>query len=199
MVVGPCFQGGAKRCLLDIGPLCVATPGAGSRSIGFVSGLEEEPAPSEEVWVGLTASALSMDRAAQWVHRDHCGAIVVFGGTVRDHAEGRPGVSELEYEAYASQVEPRLADIAAHAQKQWEGLGRIAIWHRTGRLGVGECSVVVAVSAGHRGEAFEAARYCIDTVKKTVPIWKRERWDGGEDWGLDAHDIAEPGEARSGL
>jgi molybdopterin synthase catalytic subunit len=134
-----------------------------------------------------------MDRAASWVRRGDCGAIVVFGGTVRDHADGRPGVSELEYEAYASQVEPRLAAIASQARDRWTGLGRIAIWHRTGTLEVGECSVIVGVSAAHRGEAFEAARYCIDTLKHTVPIWKRERWAGGEDWGLDAHDVAEVG------
>jgi molybdopterin synthase catalytic subunit len=159
-----------------------------------VSGLEREPEASADLWVALTTSALSVDRAASWVQRPDCGAVVVFSGTVRDHAEGRPGVSELEYEAYTAQVEPRLTGIAEHARKQWSGLGRIALWHRTGTLSVGESSVIVAVSAAHRGEAFEAARYCIDTLKRTVPIWKRERWAGGEDWGLDAHDVAEVGQ-----
>lgn len=135
-----------------------------------------------------------MDRAANWVRRGDCGAVVVFGGTVRDHAEGRPGVSELEYEAYESQVEPRLDAIARSAKQRWAGVGRIAVWHRIGTMSVGECSVVVAVSAGHRGEAFDAARHCIDTVKTTVPIWKRERWEGGDDWGLDAHEVAEVGQ-----
>lgn len=144
-------------------------------------------------WVALTGSELSLERAADWVARPDCGAIVVFSGTVRDHAEGRPGVTELEYEAYASQVEPRLAAIAAEARRQWPGVGRLALWHRTGTLRVGESSVVVAASAGHRGDAFEAARYCIDTLKSSVPIWKRERWDGGDGWGLDAHDILEVG------
>lgn len=144
-----------------------------------------------DVWVELTDSPISMDRAAAWASQPDCGAVVVFGGTVRDHAEGRPGVSELEYEAYESQVEPRLAAIAEEARTRWAGVGRVAIWHRIGTLGVGDCSVVVAVSSAHRGEAFDAARYCIDTVKKTVPIWKRERWDGGEDWGLDAKDVVE--------
>jgi molybdopterin synthase catalytic subunit len=132
-----------------------------------------------------------MDRAAQWALLPSCGAVVVFSGTVRDHAEDRPGVDELEYEAYESQVEPRLARIAGKARQDWPGVGRVVIWHRIGTLAVGESSVVVAVSSAHRGEAFEAARYCIDTVKSTVPIWKRERWEGGEDWGLDAHDVAE--------
>ncbi len=141
--------------------------------------------------MALTTSPLSLDRAATWARRDDCGAVVVFGGTVRDNAEGRPDVVELEYEAYASQVEPRLAQIAAAAVDKWPGTGRVAIWHRTGTLAVGEYSVLVAVSAAHRGEAFEAARFCIDTVKVSVPIWKRERWSGGDDWGLDAHDVAE--------
>jgi molybdopterin synthase catalytic subunit len=129
-----------------------------------------------------------------WVTRPDCGAVVGFAGTVRDHAEGRPGVTELEYEAYAAQVEPRLAAIASDARLQWPGVGSIALLHRTGTLKVTECSVVVAVSAGHRGDAFDAARYCIDTLKHTVPIWKRERWAGGDDWGQDAKEIAEIGQ-----
>lgn len=148
--------------------------------------------PTGPVWVALTREALSLERAASWVTRPECGAVVVFGGTVRDHAEGRPGVMELEYEAYHSQVEPKLRSIAERAQQRWTRLGRIALWHRTGVLAVTDCSVVVAVSAAHRGEAFEGARFCIDTIKTSVPIWKRESWDGGEDWGLDAHDVQDP-------
>ncbi len=132
-----------------------------------------------------------MTDAVTWVTRPDCGAIVVFAGTVRDHAEGRPGVTELEYEAYAAQVEPRLTAIAHQAQSRWPGVGRLVLWHRTGNLAVTECSVIVAASAGHRGDAFDAARFSIDTLKSTVPIWKRERWAGGDDWGQDAHDIAE--------
>lgn len=143
----------------------------------------------DEVWVELTASPLSYERAADWVTRPECGAVVVFGGTVRDHSEGRPGVSELEYEAYEGQVENRLRDIAAEAKTRWASVGRVALLHRLGVLAVSDCSVVVAVSAGHRAEAFDAARYCIDTLKRTVPIWKRERWAGGEDWGRDASPV----------
>jgi molybdopterin synthase catalytic subunit len=141
--------------------------------------------------VALTAAPLSIEQAATWVTRPDCGAVVVFGGTVRDHAEGRPGVVELEYEAYAGQVESRLATIANEARSRWPGVGRVALWHRTGILAVTECSVVVAASAAHRGDAFEAARFCIDTLKTTVPIWKRERWAGGEAWRQDAHEIAD--------
>lgn len=144
--------------------------------------------------MGLTTSTLSTDRAAGWVQRPDCGAVVTFAGTVRDHAEGRAGVDELEYEAYDAQVEPRLRQIAEEAAARWPGVGRVVIWHRIGTLSVGESSVVVAVSSAHRSEAFDAARFCIDTVKTSVPIWKRERWEGGEDWGLDAHAVAEVGQ-----
>jgi molybdopterin synthase catalytic subunit len=149
--------------------------------------------PDQDTWVALTTEPLSYGRAAEWVTRPDCGAVVVFGGTVRDHAEGRPGVTELEYEAYTAQVEPRLAAIATEARERWPSVGRLALWHRTGVLQVTDCSVIVAASAGHRGEAFDAARFCIDTLKRTMPIWKRERWSGGDDWGLDAHAIAEVG------
>jgi molybdopterin synthase catalytic subunit len=155
-----------------------------------VRGFDQEPIGDDE-WLVLTQDELSLGRAAAWVTRPDCGAVIVFGGTVRDHAAGRPGVMELEYEAYAAQVVPRLRAITAEAREQWPGVGRVALWHRTGTLAVTECSVVVAVSAAHRGEAFDAARFCIDTLKRSVPIWKRERWDGGEDWGLDAQDVIE--------
>ena len=159
-----------------------------------MSGCDNQPADGEAVWVGLTTAEISMERAGQWVQQPDCGAVVVFAGTVRDHAEGRAGVDELEYEAYDTQVEPRLRKIAGQALDQWPGIGRVVIWHRFGTLAVGESSVVVAVSSAHRGEAFDAARFCIDTVKTSVPIWKRERWEGGEDWCLAAHEVAEVGQ-----
>jgi molybdopterin synthase catalytic subunit len=149
--------------------------------------------PQGDVWVALTSEPISVERAAAWVTRPDCGAVVTFAGTVRDHAEGRPGVTELEYEAYAAQVEPRLQAIAEEARARWPGVGPVVAWHRTGSLSVTECSVVVAVAAAHRDDAFEAARYCIDTLKRAVPIWKRERWAGGDDWGQDAHEIMEIG------
>ncbi len=142
-------------------------------------------------WLALTEAPLPVAEAAVWVVLPGCGASVTFSGTVRDHAEGRPGVSALVYEAYASQVEPRMRDIVDEARRCWPDLGRLVLLHRTGPLGVGESSVVVAASAPHRGEAFEAARYLIDTLKATVPIWKKETWDGGEDWGLCASDLAD--------
>lgn len=142
-------------------------------------------------WVTLSDQPLPVTAVYEWVVRPDCGGVVVFSGTVRDHAEGRPGVSLLEYEAYESQVLPRLQAIVDHARKQWVDIGRYALLHRIGPMQVTESSVVVAVSTPHRAEAFEAARYGIDTLKATVPIWKREHWEGGVDWGLAATDIGE--------
>ncbi|MDQ2754794.1 MAG: molybdenum cofactor biosynthesis protein MoaE [Actinomycetota bacterium] len=143
-------------------------------------------------WVALIDGPLpGQDEAASWVARPECGAVVVFTGLVRNHASGRPGVNEIEYEAYGSQIEPRFAALVNECRRRWPTLGRVAVWHRRGVLRVGEVSVLIAVSSAHRAEAFEAARWCIDTLKSTSPIWKRERWDGGEDWGCDAHAIDE--------
>jgi molybdopterin synthase catalytic subunit len=150
-------------------------------------------APDAPDWVALSDRRLPVEAATVWVSRPGCGAVVSFTGTVRDHAEGRPGVSQLEYEAYEEAVVARLTALVAEARRRWPGLGRVAGLHRIGVLGVGEAAVVVAVSAPHRSEAFDAARWCIDTLKETVPIWKREVWHGGEDWGGDARKISEVG------
>jgi molybdopterin synthase catalytic subunit len=149
------------------------------------------PPPRGDDWIGITAEPLPTGAALAWTVGPGCGAQVLFSGTVRDHAEGRTGVSHLEYEAYVDQVEARLGRIAAEARARWPVLGRIVLLHRTGVVGLCECSVVVAVSSPHRPEAFDAARWCIDTLKATVPIWKRETWEGGVDWGTGGHDVAE--------
>ena len=156
----------------------------------------EDAAEDPSTWVGLTADPLPVARVSEWAVRPDCGGVVVFTGTVRDHAEGRPGVSSLEYEAYEEQVVPRLEAIAAEARVRWPDAGRLVLLHRTGPLEVGEASVVVAASAPHREQAFAAARFLIDTLKASVPIWKRETWEGGEDWGLAATAIDEVGGSR---
>jgi molybdopterin synthase catalytic subunit len=149
-----------------------------------------QPPSGVDTWVALTDEPLPVGAAADWAVRPDCGAVVLFSGTVRDHAEGRTGVTRLVYEAYAEQVEPKLVAIAEEARTRWP-VGRLALLHRTGELALGESSVVVVASSAHRGEAFDVARFCIDTLKATVPIWKRETWDGGEDWGLCAHDVVD--------
>jgi molybdopterin synthase catalytic subunit len=150
-----------------------------------------QPPPSGDEWLGLSGDALPVAAAADWVVRPDCGAVVVFSGTARDHAPGRPGVEQLEYEAYEEQVEPRLRAIADEARARWPTLGRIVLVHRVGVVPVGESAVVVAVSAPHRDEAFLAARFGIDAVKASVPIWKHETWDGGEAWGSDAQELVD--------
>jgi molybdopterin synthase catalytic subunit len=145
--------------------------------------------PTTDDWIALTEEPLPLDAVLAWVVRPDCGAQVLFVGTVRDHAEGREGVTHLAYEAYAEQVQPRLAGVAREARARWPAVGRIVLLHRVGRLAVTESSVVVAVSAPHRAEAFAAARFCIDTLKATVPIWKRESWAGGEAWGTCSHEV----------
>ena len=141
------------------------------------------------MWVGLVHEELPVTDAHAWAVLPSCGAVVTFTGTVRDHAPGRDAVTELEYEAYEEAVEARLRAIADDTSARWPSVGRVALLHRVGRLAVRDAAVVVVVSAAHRDVAFEAARHCIDTLKSTVPIWKKETWDGGSAWGTDAQDI----------
>jgi len=149
------------------------------------------PPSNDETWVGLQSEPLPVALASEWVVRPDCGAVVVFSGTARDHSTGRADVSLLEYEAYEEQVGPRLRELADNARKTWSDLGRIVLSHRIGEVPVTESAVVVAVSSPHRGEAFDAGRWLIDTLKSTVPIWKRETWADGESWGLEPQHLAE--------
>jgi molybdopterin synthase catalytic subunit len=142
-------------------------------------------------WVEVSSRPLPAADVAAWVVTPSCGAVGTFCGTVRDHSEGRPGITRLDYEAPAALVEPRLAVVAEAARARWPEIGRVALLHRSGSLGVGEVAVVVAVSTPHRREAFDATSWCIDTVKSTVPIWKYEVWDGGEGWGECTHELVE--------
>ena len=139
-----------------------------------------------ESWIAISDDELPSEEATSWVVVPGCGGVVSFRGVVRDHAEGRAGVTQLEYEAYETPAMERLAVVAAEARVRWPGIGRIALLHRVGRLAVGEAAVTVAVSAPHRAEAFDAAEWAIDTLKETVPIWKREHWADGSAWGTGA-------------
>jgi molybdopterin synthase catalytic subunit len=157
-----------------------------------------QPPQNADQWLALSDAPLPVGAAYEWAVAPECGAVVLFSGTVRDYAaddagEMRSGVTSLTYEAYDAQVVPRLQDIVDEMRRRWPSVGRVVLWHRTGELAVGESSVVVVVSAGHRPAAFDAARYGIDAVKATAPIWKREAWSGGDDWGTGAH---APVEAR---
>ncbi len=143
-------------------------------------------------WVGLTDQALPIADAYQWALRPECGAVVLFSGTVRNHAEGREGVESLTYEAYESQAAERFGEIADEVRVRWPETGRIVLLHRLGELRLEESSVVAVVSAPHRAEAFDAARFAIDALKESAPIWKREVWADGADWGTGAHAVVSP-------
>ena len=108
------------------------------------------------------------------------GAVVTFAGVVRNHSDGQE-TQYLEYEAYAEMAEAKLAEIGRQARDRWD-IGDMAIVHRTGRLHVGETSVLIAVASSHRAEAFEACRFAIERIKESVPIWKKEVTTSGAYW-----------------
>lgn len=142
-------------------------------------------------WLGLTDAELPIGEMYSWCVRPDCGAVVLFSGTVRDHADGRTDVTQLEYEAYDEMVVPKLEEIVVETRLRWPDVGRIALVHRVGRLELGESSVVAAVSSPHRPEAFAAARFAIDALKVSVPVWKREIWADGSDWGTNAAELVD--------
>jgi molybdopterin synthase catalytic subunit len=114
------------------------------------------------------------------VRTDQAGAVATFVGTTRSESRGRT-VDHLEYEAYEGMAERVMAEIAARLEQQYD-LCEIAIHHRTGRVDIGEPSVVIAVSAPHRQDALAACKDAIDTLKEQVPLWKKEVYEGGEEW-----------------
>jgi MoaE-MoaD fusion protein len=117
---------------------------------------------------------------ATYVRGNADGAIVIFDGFVRDHSKNRRTLY-LEYEAYEPMALGKIQEIAAHLHSQFS-IHRVAMVHRLGRLEIGETSVYIAVSAAHRAAAFDACRYAIDTLKRTVPIWKKEYFEDGSVW-----------------
>ncbi len=110
------------------------------------------------------------------------GAVVLMSGTVRNSTDGK-AVEFLEYQAYEPMALGIFTQIAAEIRSQWPAVNRVVIHHRTGRLRIGEISVLVAVGCPHRGEAFNACQYAINTLKHNAPIWKKEHWvDGSSHW-----------------
>ena len=128
----------------------------------------------------LSEVPLSLDAAVREVASDGAGAIATFSGTTRAHARGR-AVVRLEYEAYEGMAEETMAEIAGELKARYD-LVEIAIHHRIGTVGIGETSVVIAVSAAHRGDALAACRDAIDTLKERVPLWKKELYEDGSAW-----------------
>jgi MoaE-MoaD fusion protein len=128
----------------------------------------------------LSEEPLSLDRVVDEVRDDEAGAIATFTGTTRVHSRGRT-VTHLDYEAYEGMAESVMAEIAAGLADRYELTG-VAIHHRIGRVGIGETSVVIAVSAQHRHHALAACKDAIDELKERVPLWKKEVYEGGEEW-----------------
>ena len=128
----------------------------------------------------LSDAPLSLDAVVDDVRSDEAGAIATFVGTTRIHSRGRT-VTHLEYEAYPEMAEQVMAQIAGELERRYD-LCAIAIHHRIGRVGIGEPSVVIAVSAPHREDALAACKEAIDTLKETVPLWKKEVYESGEEW-----------------
>ena len=134
--------------------------------------------------VTLTSEPIDVTKALTYLQSEQAGAMDLFLGVVRDNTQERP-VDRLEYEAYDRMAISEMQKIADEAQQQWPIL-RYAIIHRKGTLQVGEMAVLIGVATAHRADAFDACRYIIDTIKKTVPIWKKEVFTSGEEW-VNAH------------
>lgn len=143
------------------------------------------PSTPATTWVAVRDTPLSSEELSAWVVRPRCGAVVTFSGVVRDHSPAHEDVVALEYETSTALAEQRLHDVVVAARERWPSLEAVAIHHRIGTVALSESTVVVAVSSPHRSDAFDAARFCIDTLKETVPMWKREIWEGGSAWSED--------------
>jgi molybdopterin synthase catalytic subunit len=122
--------------------------------------------------VEIVESPIDLDRLIAWARQDSDGAVVTFQGTVRDFAEGRDVVG-MEYYCYPELAMKEMRALYDEVQRRWP-VGRVAILHRVGPMALGEVSVAIVVSSPHRAEAFDACHFAIDTLKQTVPIWKKE-------------------------
>lgn len=123
---------------------------------------------------------IDLSELVRYVTDASAGAIATFIGTTRDNNEGRKVIA-LDYDAYPEMAEKELKRIGDDAEKKWR-IARMAIVHRVGAVQITEASVIIAVSAAHRDDAFQACRFAIEEIKKTVPIWKKEVFEGGEVW-----------------
>ena len=140
-------------------------------------------------WISVAELSLSPETLTMWATRPECGAVVTFIGTARNSSTRGHVIEALEYDTSVELAETRLAQVIEIARSRWPMLGSVAIHHRIGTVRVGEPAVVIALSSPHRPAAYEASQFCIDTVKKCVPMWKREIWKGGSAWSEEAHDL----------
>jgi len=133
----------------------------------------------------LIREPINIQQITDNLQRPEDGAIVVFDGVVRNHSQDK-AVLFLEYDAYESMALKKLEEIGSRAKSEY-AIRDIAIIHRLGHMNVGECSIVIVVASAHRGPAFEACRFAIDTIKEIVPIWKKEFYEDGEIWIEGGH------------
>ena len=129
----------------------------------------------------ITPDPISADEVVARLADPAIGAVATFVGVVRGETGGRE-TRYLEYEAYPPMAVQTLAQVGAEVQERWPEVRQVAIVHRTGRLEIGETAVVIALSAAHRQQVFDALHYAIDRIKKIVPIWKKEVWADGSEW-----------------
>jgi molybdopterin synthase catalytic subunit/molybdopterin converting factor small subunit len=191
-------QAGWSRRELDVATLADVWPalGLGDEPEGLLYAVNREYAePGRELHDGdevalippvsgggfrVTEEPLSLEAVAAEVADERAGGLATFTGTVRRQSRGRE-VTRLEYEAYAEMAEDVMSELARDLEERYD-LCAIAIHHRVGTLGIGEASVVIAVSAPHRQDALAACKKAIDRLKETVPLWKKEVYEGGEEW-----------------
>lgn len=140
--------------------------------------------PTSASWCLVSESLPEVAEAVAWATTPDTGALVTFTGTVRDYAPGYAAVTAITYEAFEAAAVDRLEAIAAAAREAWPQVNRIALWHRTGEVALGEASVQVVVSTPHRVDAFVIARFCIDVIKSTLPVWKYEHTGEESGWSM---------------
>lgn len=130
--------------------------------------------------IRLVRNVIDTQEVSAHIRKPEDGALVIFEGVVRNHSNDRP-VLFLEYDAYEPMALKKLDEIEARAKSEFD-IRDIAIVHRLGHLEIGECSTLIVIASAHRGPAFDACRFAIDTIKKIVPIWKKEFYEDGEVW-----------------
>jgi molybdopterin synthase catalytic subunit len=165
----------------EVGLLPPVSGGGASRMDAARAGKAlEEGEGGREVVVALTREAIDADRIVAAAKSGEDGAVVVFDGIVRNHSRGRRTL-HLDYEAYEEMAVGQMRELGQKARERF-GVRQVTMVHRLGRLEIGETSVLIVVASAHRSAAFEACRWLIDTVKQTVPIWKKETFVDGAVW-----------------
>jgi molybdopterin synthase catalytic subunit len=150
-------------------------PVSGGSAANALDGIQQEP-----IVIALTREPITAEKLVAAAKQGEDGAVVIFDGIVRNNSRGRKTL-HLDYEAYEEMALNQLREIAQNARERF-GVRQVTIIHRLGRLMVGETSVLIVVASAHRAQAFDACRWLIDTLKKTVPVWKKETFADGAVW-----------------